>query len=158
MANVDPFVIQWPQQWVEDPEIGPVVNYLNKFLHDLFLRTGGGSDLIEEADEKITANNSRVSRNAARIDSLEFVRFRVVEVTADYTAQPFEIVICNNVVPITITLDTSSILDDQIHVKRKPTAAEVNVVGAIDGGTERTINIPNWSDYYVFGETEWAVI
>ena len=46
MADVDPFVVQWPRQWLEDPEIGPVVVYLNRFLHDLFLRTGGGTDEI----------------------------------------------------------------------------------------------------------------
>jgi hypothetical protein len=46
MANVDPFIIQWPQKWVRDPEIGPVVTYLNRFLHDLYLRTGGGNDAI----------------------------------------------------------------------------------------------------------------
>lgn len=46
MANVDPFVIQWPKQWEQDPEIGPVVHYLNRFLHDLWIRTGGGDDAI----------------------------------------------------------------------------------------------------------------
>ena len=49
MAKVDPFVIQWPRQWMEDPEIRPVIEYLNRFLHDLFIRTGGGSDLVEES-------------------------------------------------------------------------------------------------------------
>ena len=47
MANLDPFVIQWPKKWTDDPEIGPVVNYLNRFLHDIFIRTGGSEDLIE---------------------------------------------------------------------------------------------------------------
>jgi len=50
MANVDPFVVQWPAKWVGDPDIGPVVHYLNRFLHDLWIRTGGGSDAIEAQD------------------------------------------------------------------------------------------------------------
>ena len=49
MANVDPFVIQWPRKWLDDPEVEPVVYYLNKFLHDMFIRTGGGTDEIAES-------------------------------------------------------------------------------------------------------------
>lgn len=48
MTDVDPFVIKWPSAWLTDPEIGPVVQYLNRFLHDLWLRTGGGDDAISE--------------------------------------------------------------------------------------------------------------
>ena len=50
MARVDPFVIQWPVKWMQDPEIEPVITYLNKFLHDLFLITtdGTGSSVIED--------------------------------------------------------------------------------------------------------------
>ena len=49
MANLDPFVIQWPRKWIEDPEIGPVIHYLNMFLHGLYDVTDGG-DAIENAD------------------------------------------------------------------------------------------------------------
>ena len=49
MANLDPFVIQWPRKWIEDPEIGPVIHYLNMFLHGLYDVTDGG-EAIENAD------------------------------------------------------------------------------------------------------------
>lgn len=49
LADVDPFVIKWPKQWTSDPEIGPVIHYLNRFLHDLWVRTGAGDDVIESA-------------------------------------------------------------------------------------------------------------
>lgn len=48
MANLDPFVIQWPRKWVEDPEIGPEIHYLNMFLHGLYDITDGGN-AIEDA-------------------------------------------------------------------------------------------------------------
>jgi hypothetical protein len=48
LTDVDPFVIKWPNAWLTDPEVGPVVQYLNRFLHDLWLRTGGGDDAITE--------------------------------------------------------------------------------------------------------------
>ena len=48
MANVDPFTIAWPQKWANDPQIEPVLTYLNMFLHDLWIRTGGSDDAIAE--------------------------------------------------------------------------------------------------------------
>lgn len=48
MTDVDPFVIKWPTAWERDPEIGPVIHYLNRFLHDLWTRTGGGDDAVAE--------------------------------------------------------------------------------------------------------------
>ena len=51
MANVDPFIIPAPQKWVTDPEVGPFINYLVKFCHDLWQRSGAGSDLIDNAQD-----------------------------------------------------------------------------------------------------------
>ena len=56
MATLDPFIIQWPRQWIEDPEIGPVVHYLNRFLHDLFILSDDGSSFENEpANEALSA-------------------------------------------------------------------------------------------------------
>lgn len=46
MARVDPFVIQWPRKWIEDPDLNSTIQYLNKFLYELWIRTGGGTDDI----------------------------------------------------------------------------------------------------------------
>lgn len=48
LTDVDPFVIKWPDKWETDPEIGPVIHYLNMFLHDIWLRTGGADDAVSE--------------------------------------------------------------------------------------------------------------
>lgn len=66
MTNVDPFVIKWPTAWENDPEIGPAVNYLNRFLHDLWQRTGGGVDVVSdvigsESYETSTSNGQYIS-------------------------------------------------------------------------------------------------
>lgn len=45
-VKVDPFVIPIPLKWSEDPEIGPTVQYMWRFLYDLWRRTGGGSDQV----------------------------------------------------------------------------------------------------------------
>lgn len=62
MAKLDPFVIQWPPKWMADNEIRPVIEYLNIFLHDIFLRTGGGDDLIDGSDQSVTSVFGLVSR------------------------------------------------------------------------------------------------
>ncbi len=57
MTNeVDPFVAPIPKPWAEDPEIAPFAVYLNRFLHDLWVRTGGGDDLIGSATADAVAN------------------------------------------------------------------------------------------------------
>jgi hypothetical protein len=139
-------------------ERGDPTHRFVRWIESVTGQTNTSAIEVENNEQVLTSTGSRVSRNAARIDGLEFIRFRVVEVTADYTASPFEIVICNNVVPITITLEPNAVIEDQIHVKRKQSAAQVTVSGTIDGDTGRIINVQNWSDFYVFGATEWAVI
>lgn len=71
LSDVDPFVIQWPNAWLTDPEIGPVVQYLNRFLHDLWVRTGGGTDIISEVTgsesyETSTGNGQYISLHEAQ--------------------------------------------------------------------------------------------
>ncbi|WP_299077188.1 hypothetical protein [uncultured Paraglaciecola sp.] len=67
MANLDPFVIQWPERWVSDPEIGPVVYYLNRFLHDIFVALDGGT-AVEDAE---VINSSTKSRLASLMQSID---------------------------------------------------------------------------------------
>jgi len=149
---------RYPPKIANNEPVREYFDNLNRVILQLWRRTGGGEDAVDSTEQSLTSTSSRVSRNAARIDALEFIRFRVVNVTSDYTAAPFEIVVCNNTTPITVTLPTDALLDDQIHVKRKQDAAKVTVSGSIDGKTSRVINIKNWSDFYVFDGSEYAVI
>jgi hypothetical protein len=71
MASVDPFVIQWPREWLQDAEIGPVVVYLNRFLHDLWVKTGGGDDSAGEAATENDIASGEHHRNLAIISVLE---------------------------------------------------------------------------------------
>lgn len=49
MPDVDPFVIKWPQRWLEDPEISQVLEFLERYLTDLAERTGEfGTDNIAD--------------------------------------------------------------------------------------------------------------
>ena len=50
-VNVDPFVIPIPQKWLTDPELSATVQYLWKFLYDMWSRTGGGNDAIANLED-----------------------------------------------------------------------------------------------------------
>lgn len=84
MANVDPFVRDWPRKWLEDPEIGPIIIYLNRFLHDIFIRTGGGNDAIQ--DEGIRELYPWGTSTQERTE------FRAVTIGTRYTAAPFDFI------------------------------------------------------------------
>ncbi len=73
MAQVDPPKIPWPQSWLKSQDTLPTVNFLNKFLHDLWKRTGGGTDLIEETNivtQEITINNSETFNVSQQIEEV----------------------------------------------------------------------------------------
>ncbi len=70
MAKVDPFVAPIPSKFLNDPELRPFFEYLNRFLHDIFIRTGGGDDAIEGLEE-VSAAESDSSRLFATIKRLE---------------------------------------------------------------------------------------
>ena len=70
MAKVDPFVAPIPRKFLNDPELRPFFEYLNRFLHDLFIRTGGGDDAIEAVQE-VAAAEADTSRLFATIKRLE---------------------------------------------------------------------------------------
>lgn len=95
MANVDPFVIQWPRAWEQDPEIGPVIHYLNRFLHDLWIRTGGSSDAIESVElaEKYpwpTTITTQQDSFDYPVKVIPAKQFNAVTTTTSYTANSWD--------------------------------------------------------------------
>lgn len=50
-VNVDPFVIPIPQKWLTDPDLAPTVQYLWRFLYDMWLRSGGGNDALSNLED-----------------------------------------------------------------------------------------------------------
>lgn len=50
MARVDPFLHPIPRELLKNPETRAFFEYLVRFLHDIWKRTGGGNDLIDQGD------------------------------------------------------------------------------------------------------------
>jgi hypothetical protein len=127
-----------------------------KFFEQLTNTANKSVTDIESAEQFLTSTSSRVSRNASRINSLELDDFVVVETTVGIITNRNQIIICKNITPINITLDPLAVEGDEVHIKRR--GAEVTEIGLIDGLTDRTINVLNWSDHLVFDGTDWSVI
>jgi len=80
---------------------------------------------------------------------------RVVSVINSYAAVVGDIIVCTNTSSINITLPSAQ-RDDMIEVKRR--GSEVVVIGTIDGLTNKTINVLNYSMRLVYNGTGWNEI
>jgi hypothetical protein len=157
MANVNPPpALKMPRIILEDREWRDYERDRDTILFQLWQRTGGNTDEVEESKNNITSSSSRVSRNAARINSLELRQFEIVNAISDLTTRDYQVVICKNTVPISITLDPQAVEDDEVHIKRR--GVSVEVIGSIDGFTNKTINLLNYSMHLIFDGTDWSEI
>ena len=142
MANVDPFVIRWPKKWESDPELRDVLRYLNRFLHDLWIRTGGGPDLIEEGLEaiedlqdqinaiivRLDANEAAIADLQARVIDLEGLTVvTAVDYTIDGTTTGHQTIVCT--ADLTVSLDPAPSDRDTATIK----IGQANTKVIIDG-------------------------
>ncbi len=125
-----------------------------QILFQLWNRTGGTTDIVDENTQNLTSTGSRVSRNAAVLASIDLKQFQVINVTADFTTDRNQILICRNTSEINVTLDPQAIAEDRVHIKRRNAA--VNVIGTVDGKDGITLNIKKFSVHLVFDGTDWS--
>lgn len=73
MSRLDPFSIQWPDKWLSDPQISPVINYLDRYLHALgvVLDNGNAIDNLEVTQTTEDGGNRTYRRFRDEIDNLE---------------------------------------------------------------------------------------
>lgn len=151
-----PPLLTIPRKFLEDREVQTFIEQQNTIIFQLWNRVGGNTDFVEDNQQNITSSSSRVSRNAARINSLELKEFEILTTLIDLTTDRNQIILCKNVTPITITLDPQAVAEDEVHVKRR--GDTVTVIGLIDGSNDQIINVLNWSSHYVFDGTDWSSI
>ena len=119
MANVNPPpALKMPRIILEDREWRDYERDRDTILFQLWQRTGGNTDEVEESKNNITSSSSRV--------------------------------------PISITLDPQAVEDDEVHIKRR--GVSIEVIGSIDGFTNKTINLLNYSMHLIFDGTDWSEI
>ena len=156
-VNVNPPPqLKLPAVILKDREWRDYERQRDTILFQLWQRTGGTTDDVEDSKQNITSSSSRVSRNAARINSLELKEFEIISTTTSLTTEEFQIIICKNTSSIDVILDTQAIENDEVHIKRR--GGVINVIGSIDGFTNKVINILNYSMHLVFDGTDWSEI
>ncbi len=156
-VNVNPPPqLRIPNKFFNNPETRVFFERQQQILFQLWNRTGGSEDFIDASEQALTSTSSRVARNAAKINALEKIGFDIEIITADFTTNRNQIIICNNTSDINVTLDTNALEEDSVHIKRK--SGKVTVIGVIDGDTSKVINIKNYSLHLVFDGTEWSII
>ena len=134
---------QWPDLLIKD---------YSGILQDF----GFTSDELDDLEVRVTINELNIAILDARVDVLEFKAFETVLTTVDMTTNGYQIIICKNVAPITITLELSPQDDTEVHIKRR--GGEVTIIGTVNGLVDRVINIPEWSDHLIFDGTDWSTI
>jgi len=179
MTQVDPFVIPIPKALLADPEVRFYHEYLNKFLHDLWIRTGGGNDAISDTgirelypylpsapDESVFGVYGGVSRGTDDVSPTSFYSFQrptveveIISVSADYTTTGDQIIICTNTSSITVTLNPNPADGEEVHIKRQNTGV-VTIVGDIDGQTSITPVLRYDSPHlvYTIEANEWSIV
>ena len=60
MSKVDPFIRQIPEAFRRDVEVFEYFTYFTRWAHDMWVRSGSGDDLIDEATN-INAHGSSLS-------------------------------------------------------------------------------------------------
>lgn len=81
-VQVDPFVIPIPDKWNNDKELAPTVQYLWKFLYDIWKRTGGGNDAIAEIGDStlydVGIKGAEIAEILKQLEELR-VQFTIIE-------------------------------------------------------------------------------
>lgn len=145
-----------PKAYFQDGEQREYHRQLQTIIFQLYRRTGGVNDAVEDSQQNITSSSSRTSRNSAKINSLELKEFEIVNTSVSLTTEEFQIIICKNTAPIEVTLDTQAIENDEVHIKRR--GKKITVIGSIDGFTNMIINVKNYSMHLVFDGIDWSEI
>lgn len=112
--------------------------------------------LADETDKVEADLIERVDSLEVRVDALEYKTFTIVPTTENTQTLGFQIIICKNTSAIDITLDPDALLDDEVHIKRR--GGVVNVIGTIDGFTNKRINVKYYSMHLVYDGEEWNEI
>lgn len=159
-----------PIEFVTDPVKRAYFQGIQTQLFQLWNRTGGASDFLAGFDERITDNKEAIEALTlvveqiiedlalltARVEALEDKAFQVVTITTDTTTEAFKVYDCRNTSTITVTLDLTPELNDMVHIKRS--AGIVNIIGTIDGLTNKTINVKYYSMLLIFNGTDWSQV
>ena len=147
----------WPDRMIEDylgiiEDIGQIQQEFDQGDTDL-------TDLEERVlalEIKVTLIQEQILDLQNRTTTLELKAFELVRTSIDMTTKDNQIILCDNVTTINVTLDASPSFSDEVHIKRK--GGSVNIIGTVDGKANLRINIVDWSGHFIFNGIDWSLI
>ncbi len=124
----------------------------NEYIDELTSQVNTTTAATEEINAQLSSHQQLISQLFEVLKKQE----KTVTTDEDYTAKPFDLVVCVNTSAIDVTAPINPMSGDIFNVKR--TDAEVTVIGIIDGVTDKVINVQYWSMKLLFNGTEWVAI
>lgn len=160
MAKVNPFIAPIPQKILDDTELRGYFEYLTQFLHDLWTRTGAGTDTIQNSVTNISVLDSDLTAVEAEIDVIQEQLLLDERVTAvDVTSSGSETIICT--APLTVTLQSglTEVTDVIVNCLSYPVVVDGNGVNIIDSPTyTMLVNGESKTFRYSPARTQWYII
>ncbi len=167
MANtLDPPIEQVPSELLENQDMRIYFEELQRWRHDVYVKLGKGGDPVSDAEEfsieDTSANAELLEEFETEFSQLTIPTLKEIQVIAtstDFTTTGSQVIICTNTSPIDITLNSTPDDGEQLHIKRQ-NVGRVNVIGAIDGDTRKSIVIRYDSPHliYTLDAGEWSII
>lgn len=117
------------------------------------------TEMVNTSTDEVGEINTQLAQSLqsiAKINEIEKRRLAIVKTVTDIIAKPYEQIVCNNTSSINVTLDLNPRIDDLINVKRKN--AVVEVIGLIDGFTNRRINRKRYNMKLLYDGDEWIEV
>ena len=148
MAKVDPFIIPIPRKLLSDPELAGYFIYLNRWAHDIWVRTGAGSDDVQNINAV-----KRYRPNLSHVDDRS-----IIVTSSNYTTAGDQTIIATG--SITITLNTSPDDMEEVEVQRATSSGPVTVSGTINSDSSYKLcgNYESKVFRYVTDRGEWIII
>jgi hypothetical protein len=168
MAIVNPRLQRIPKALLQDRETRLYFEDIERFLHDLWIRTGGGDDdvanqsLRELYPWSVSATESSHGLFSYFDSNHTKTDFDVIEVIGTtHTTRGNEIVVCNNTALLTVTLNPDADHKEQAIIVRNNTGSvRVTATKLISGQLTKTILRRYSAPHHIF-TTEadsWSVI
>lgn len=167
MAHLDQL---HPRVALIDVATGMPTRFFLRWLTQLYERTGGPDDAIEQVEigelYETGAVDSRLTELQKQVEELETetdlgqsnyvdqLLFKAKEIAATYSTKENEIIICT--AAVTITLNTKAKIGERVYIKR--TNGKVTIVGTIDNKTNLILVSDNSSVTLLYTASGWWIL
>lgn len=112
--------------------------------------------LFDLIPSELLSIDIRITQNEGDIDDLQLLIPTLESVDSDHTTSKNEIVVCNNISPSIVTLNTSPLERETVTVVRRD--APVTIIGPVNGGASIKIRKRYDAPSLIYVNPEWSII